>query len=85
MKEFITIYVISFLFVQSHAQHHVNIEGEIRGIGNSKVYLGNKPNGITNHGTKGGRCIGSVGEWEGSCDVTVDCEAYCRSGKCECF
>ena len=32
----------------------------------------------------GGYCIGSVGEWTGTCNAPADCITYCRSGKCKC-
>ena len=37
------------------------------------------------NGGNGGRCIGSVGQWVGSCWWPSDCYTYCRSHHCYCF
>ena len=35
-------------------------------------------------GGRGGYCIGSVGSWNGTCNIPTDCWKYCSSGYCLC-
>ena len=48
MKKSFFIKIFLFISLNSNAQQQVKILGVIKGIGNKKIYLENKPDGITN-------------------------------------